>query len=133
MPSFENYAPSTQTPKGLYRRRSGHVSRNSSLVKLSRTHSLSQTVNIVQRRTSPRLPPEILDRIVLFAIGYSRLFSSIASFSLASSNFRQIAFRRFFQRLSIETNAHWSSLFPFLNEVTMYCLNPVVKGYLWVK
>jgi len=126
MPSFDNYI---QTPKALHRRRSDYTSGSFSLVKLNRTHSLRQTVSNVQ----PRFPSEILDRIVQLAIGSCRLFSSIASFTLASSHFRQITLRRFFRTLSVRSSAHWSSLCAFLDEVNMYGPHSVETGYLWVR
>jgi hypothetical protein len=92
MPSFDNHLPAP-TLKALHRRLSAHTSRTSSIVKLNHTHSLSRgrAINVVQptSRLSPRLPPEILDRIILLAIGLTHSFRSIASFSLASSDFRQ--------------------------------------------
>ena len=130
MPSLDNYSPA-QT-KVLHRRRSGYSSRTSSFIN-NRTHSLSTVNNYVQQNTFPRLPAEVIDRIVLLAIGHTRSFDSIASFSLASSDFRQIAFRRFFWTLRVESTARWSSLFAFLDEVNTSGLYTLEKGYLWVR
>jgi hypothetical protein len=120
--SFDTYAPA-QTPKALYRRQSGHA-RRTSIAKLNRT-----------RKSSARFPPEILDRIILLAIASSasRSFTAIASFSLASFNFRQIALRSFFSILPVKSNAHWYSLYVFLGNVNTSSLHPVEMGYLWVR
>jgi hypothetical protein len=77
--------------------------------------------------TSPRVPAEVLDRIIALALtdsiyypeGYPptacsnapetqiRKFTSIAAFSLASANFRQIALRRWFEELNLTKLSHW--------------------------
>ena len=137
MPSFDNHLPAPAI-KALHRRLSAHTSRTSSILKLNRTHPLSQgrAINVVQptARLSPHLPPEILDRIILLAIGPTHSFRSIASFSLASSDFRQIALRRFFWSLRIKSSAHLFLLSGFLDEMNnLSSLHLVERGYLWVR
>ena len=65
---------------------------------------------------SPRVPIEIVDHILKLALNLSqqnyttRKFSSIASFALASTTFRQIALRSYFRDITPETKAHWAGL-----------------------
>jgi hypothetical protein len=69
----------------------------------------------------------------MLAIGSTRSFASIASFSLASSGFRQIAFRQFFWTLRVKSSVHWSLLCEFLDAVYTFGRHPVEKGYSWVR
>ncbi|KAF9460534.1 hypothetical protein BDZ94DRAFT_1283902 [Collybia nuda] len=69
---------------------------------------------------SPRVPTEIIDRILEFALAFSSStlhvpdFGSIASVTLASVNFRQIALRQYFHHVTLETRLHWKGLFSLL-------------------
>lgn len=56
------------------------------------------------------MPPEVVDHIVKLLLSGDHSFSSIASFSLASHSFRQIAFRRHFSVLHVTTKEQWSTL-----------------------
>src|SRR5580704_2168221 len=51
-------------------------------------------------------PNEILDTILGFILAQKAGFSSIASFTLASTRFRQIALRRYFFSLSLKDGDH---------------------------
>jgi hypothetical protein len=65
---------------------------------------------------SPRVPIEIVDHILKLALNLSqpnyatRQFSSISSFALASTTFRQIALRNYFRDITPETKTHWANL-----------------------
>lgn len=51
-----------------------------------------------------QLPTELIDRIIAIIINSSsRTFVAISAFSLASSNFREIAFRRFFKHIDVKS------------------------------
>ncbi|TFK90140.1 hypothetical protein K466DRAFT_644575 [Polyporus arcularius HHB13444] len=53
------------------------------------------------------LPPEILDRIVLLLVSDTAGFPAIASLSLVSWQFRQLAFRRYYATLRVRSARHW--------------------------
>ena len=55
-------------------------------------------------------PNELIDAIVEFILVWNTKFSSIASFTLASTTFRLIALRRFFLSLHLSNSAHWTRL-----------------------
>ncbi|OCH96316.1 hypothetical protein OBBRIDRAFT_809230 [Obba rivulosa] len=56
-----------------------------------------------------KIPSEVIDEIVAAILADKRAFSSIMNFSLASYQFRQIAFRRFFGRLYARSSGHWTN------------------------
>ncbi|KAI0687153.1 hypothetical protein C8T65DRAFT_819090 [Cerioporus squamosus] len=68
----------------------------------------SRRMPILDRRNV--LPPEILDRIALLLVSDTAGFSTIASLSLVSWQFRQIAFRRYFTTLRVRSARHWVRL-----------------------
>jgi hypothetical protein len=104
-----------------------HELRTSRIVR--RSNSLAGPAKILRltliRPTIPQMATELLDRIVAFMLpatssttvnGIPRPnFSCIASFSLASSRFRQIALRRYFSELQLWSVSHWTSLWHLLS------------------
>ncbi|ESK87390.1 hypothetical protein Moror_11660 [Moniliophthora roreri MCA 2997] len=70
--------------------------------------------------TTPCIPAEILDKIVEFALTTSALesmvdpFSSITSFSLVSSTFRQISLRRYLRDVVVRSREHWDWLYQLM-------------------
>lgn len=131
MPAI-NSATQTPTPQALYRRLSGFINRTPSLLKLRRTQSLGRALD-VRQIIGLRLPSEILDRILQMILESKRSFSLIAAFSLASSDFRQIAFRRFFWSIQINSRAHWESLSHLLGAMDSAQRHRQEIGFLWVK
>jgi hypothetical protein len=102
--------------------------------------SLVNRRNVLSRLPYPRLPTEILDRIITFVLapqpckGTSRSaapqmtvdqFTSIATFSLACADFRQIALRLWFKDLSLSKLSHWLNL--------QKILDGDVQRYGWVR
>jgi hypothetical protein len=96
---------------------------------------------------SPRVPIELLDRIVELMLAQphpsrtppsppscpdpfpiSRIstnnFNAVAAFSLASSDFRQVALRRWFEHLGIDNTGQWIKLNKFM---------AVNRGSSWVQ
>jgi hypothetical protein len=86
---------------------------------------------------SPRVPIELLDRIVVLMLTQTQrhrptptppscsnpfptgcvsknIFKSVAAFSLASSSFRQVALRRWFEHLEIDSPRQWIKLSKFI-------------------
>ncbi|THH32476.1 hypothetical protein EUX98_g1741 [Antrodiella citrinella] len=55
-------------------------------------------------------PVEVLEEIILAVLVPKRVFSSIANFSLASYQFRQIAFRNFFKTFCASSIDQWTNL-----------------------
>ncbi|KIP02295.1 hypothetical protein PHLGIDRAFT_122577, partial [Phlebiopsis gigantea 11061_1 CR5-6] len=60
-----------------------------------------------RKRGSPALPVEIVDYIVAHMLLDKPVFSCIKSFSLASHQFRLVAFRQFFSLLWCFTKSQW--------------------------
>ncbi|KAF8074674.1 hypothetical protein FPV67DRAFT_592605 [Lyophyllum atratum] len=91
------------------------VSRTSTLLLRAPSRSERNT-----KLPSPRVPTEIIDQILDFVLAPSSdssklyQFTSIASFTLVSAKFRQIALRRYFRELDLISNAQWTGLYDFL-------------------
>lgn len=127
MPSFDN-SHSLNSIRRLSRRASLTAK------KLNRTVSLprrSLTSNPALQ--SPRLPSEILDHVIELALAESHIFSVVASFALASSDFRQIAFRRFFRIVRVKTNIAWNDIYRVLESIHARTSCREVTPYLWVR
>ncbi|GJE91240.1 hypothetical protein PsYK624_073890 [Phanerochaete sordida] len=62
------------------------------------------------KKSLPYLPIEILDYIVAFMLLDHPFFPTIENFSLASRQFRLIAFRQYFSLLVVRSKAHWATL-----------------------
>jgi hypothetical protein len=85
-------------------------------------------------QSSPRVPLEVIDRIVeliLQAPG-SNGFSAIESFSRASSMFRRTALRRYMRHITPMSKRHWTNLFRFLEALTESS-EQNKGGFVWVK
>ena len=65
------------------------------------------TVFAPQRKTA--IPVEVLDCIVVYMLGRDRSFRRIANFSLVSSRFRALAFRRYFEIFEVRSPKHWDN------------------------
>lgn len=62
-----------------------------------------------------RVPAEIVDHIIALVLASSaHSFASIASVSLASSDFRRIALRLFFSTITASSRTRWSKLWNVL-------------------
>ena len=55
-------------------------------------------------------PSEILDLIMQSLLRIKHCFSTIASFSMVSYQFRQVALKRYFTRLIITSSVEWAAL-----------------------
>ncbi|RDB15745.1 hypothetical protein Hypma_003631 [Hypsizygus marmoreus] len=72
---------------------------------------------------SPRVPAELIDRIVELTLMTSdndciSAFRTIASFSLASKDFREISLRQYFHDITTTTVENWTNLFSILETLT---------------
>jgi hypothetical protein len=89
---------------------------------------------------SPRIPVEIIDYILKLALMLPRTdfttpqFHSIASVTLASMMFRQIAFRWYFRDITPITRAHWAGLSEMLSAQDGREVARGGKGaFIWVR
>jgi hypothetical protein len=89
---------------------------------LIRTHSHRTTKlkwhTIDANFPSPRVPNELLDRIVELALPGPNLcsvFTPIAAFALASASFRQIALRRYFHDVTVHSKSQWIGLLKLIH------------------
>jgi hypothetical protein len=90
---------------------------------------------------SPRVPTEIVDHILALALASCSSaslvpeFSSIAAVTLASTDFRQIALRRYFHDITLETRPHWKGLFSVLEmqEYKQAWKGKKEGGFAWVR
>lgn len=97
--------------------------------------------NIDLNLPSPRIPNEILDHIIEIALWiavvqapYSNIFPVIASFTLASTNFRQIALRRFFNTVILCDTEQWNGLFKLLeSQERKKAVYGGDGGFAWVR
>jgi hypothetical protein len=70
---------------------------------------------VMQMKQNTYIPTEIVDNIIALVLALSsQSFASIASVSLASSDFRQIALRLFFSTIKSRSRTRWSNLWYFL-------------------
>jgi hypothetical protein len=116
--------PTTMVTRSISLAASVHELRTSRIVR--RSNSLAGPAKLLRLTLiRPAIPPmatELLDRIVAFmlsATSSTRVprpnFSFIASFSLVSSRFRQIALRRYFSELQLWSVSHWTRLWHLLS------------------
>ncbi len=67
-------------------------------------NSLSMTQGV------PALPEEIIDHVLAYLVSDTHAFSKIAAFSLVSYRLRQMALRKYFAELEIDSAAHWDNV-----------------------
>ncbi|KAK0203095.1 hypothetical protein DFS33DRAFT_1240911, partial [Desarmillaria ectypa] len=85
---------------------------------------------------SPRLPTEILDEIIQFALVFASNdveypgFTFIRSFTLASSCFRKIAFRHYLSSLTLDTLSQLDSTFRLLLSLEK---EPIAGAFSWIR
>jgi hypothetical protein len=85
------------------------------------------------RPCATRIPTEVVDHIIAFVLSSSsHSFASIASVSLASSDFRQIALRLFFSTIKARSRTRWSKLWNVLASVNRNG-DHVVSPHSWVR
>ncbi|KIL65602.1 hypothetical protein M378DRAFT_1038098 [Amanita muscaria Koide BX008] len=91
-------------------------------------------INLEPRlQSSPRVPLEVIDRIVELTLD-SNGFSAIEAFSRASSTFRITALRRYMRHITPKSKRHWTKLFRFLEALTESSSKQNNKGgFVWVK
>lgn len=97
--------------------------------------------NIDHNPPSQRIPNEILDHIIEIALWiavlqapYSNIFPIIASFSLASTTFRQIALRRYFNTVILYDTEQWTGLFKLLeSQERKKPMRGGDGGFAWVR
>ncbi|KAJ7574385.1 hypothetical protein C8J56DRAFT_872350 [Mycena floridula] len=98
------------------------------------------TARVVRHLPSPRLPNEILARIITLALSTSEsdfpsskgLYYSIYSFSVASRGFRQIALRQYFTIVRVSEPHQWQAVVHMLKQTNLgskkgdlYCFSNV--------
>lgn len=128
MPSFDN-SHSLITIRRLSRRASLTGKKLNRTVSLQRRSLASNN----QPTQSLRLPFEILDRVIELALEQSHIFRVVASFSLASSDFRQIAFRRFFRIVRAHSGIAWNNFYQVMESIHARTGRTEMAPYLWVR
>ncbi|GLB43351.1 hypothetical protein LshimejAT787_1302520 [Lyophyllum shimeji] len=119
------------------------VSRTSSLLRArSRPipNKLLRSSTFDARFPSPRVPHELIDHILGFALlpaldtPKSLEFSSVVPFTLVSAGFRQIALRRFFRDIALTCTTQWTMLFNLLEAEANRTPGRTSSGsFAWVK